>query len=167
MVMNARSTSFGSWKFSSRTSTSTTSAPNDRSAFATPRPVASEPSRSDPGPPMSTAIFFGRSVIKSALSSRAESRDPAKLPLGQLHGIFRLPPTSLRSAQNDGKKNSFRFSHDFHFGLQLDPALFPSDALDIVDQLQYLGRRCGAIVHDKVAVYARHARISDSGVLQP
>ncbi len=97
---------------------------------------------------MSTAIFFGRSVIKSALSSRAESRDPAKLPLGQLHGIFRLRSTSLRSAQNDGKKNSFRFSHDFHFGLQLDPALFPSDALDIVDQLQYLGRRCGAIVHD-------------------
>src|SRR6059058_6074245 len=61
MVMNARSTSFGSWKSSFRISISTTSAPNERSAFATPRPVASETSRSDPGPPISTVIFFGNS----------------------------------------------------------------------------------------------------------
>src|ERR1041385_1119732 len=151
--MKARSTSTGSWKSSFRTSISTTSAPNDRSAFATPRPVASETSRSDPGPPISTAIFFGRSVIKSALSSRAESRHPAKLRVGQLHGIFRLRSTSLRSAQNDGKKNSFRFSHDLHLGLQLDSALFPRDALNLINQFKYLRRRRTAVVHDKVAVY--------------
>jgi hypothetical protein len=62
---------------------------------------------------------------------------------------------------------SFRFSHDFHFGLQLDPALFPRDALDVINQLKYLRCRCVAIVHDKVAVYPRHARISDARVLQP
>jgi hypothetical protein len=33
-------------------------APNERSALATPRPVASETSRSEPGPPINTAIFF-------------------------------------------------------------------------------------------------------------
>src|SRR6266480_6049624 len=63
MVRNARSVSSDNWKFSSRTSISTTSVPNERSAFDTPRPVASETSRSEPGPPMRTAIFLGRSFI--------------------------------------------------------------------------------------------------------
>src|SRR5438477_7311771 len=61
MVMKARSTSFASGKFSSRTSTSTTSIPSERSALETPRPVASETFLSDPGPPINTATFFGKS----------------------------------------------------------------------------------------------------------
>src|ERR1043165_336190 len=65
MVRNASSTSSGNSKSLSRTSTSTTSVPNERSAFDTPRPVASETSRSDPGPPMRTAIFFGKSFMSS------------------------------------------------------------------------------------------------------
>src|SRR5215469_10654980 len=65
MFKNARSTSFGNSKSLSRTSISTTSAPNERSAFDTPRPVASETSRSEPGPPMRTAIFFGKSFMSS------------------------------------------------------------------------------------------------------
>src|SRR5438094_9459437 len=62
MVRNARSTSLGNWKFSSRTSISATSAPNERSALDTPCPVASETSRSEPGPPIRTAIFFGNAL---------------------------------------------------------------------------------------------------------
>src|SRR6476620_8333804 len=63
MVRKARSTSFANGKCSSRTSTSTTSTPRERSAFDTPRPVASETSRSEPGPPIRTAIFFGKSFF--------------------------------------------------------------------------------------------------------
>src|SRR5207249_9049908 len=50
-------------KFSSRTSISKTSAPRDRNALATPRAVASDTSRSDPGPPINTAIRFGNALI--------------------------------------------------------------------------------------------------------
>ena len=50
--------SCGNSKFASRTSTSVTSAPSERNALATPCPVASETSRSEPGPPIKTAIFF-------------------------------------------------------------------------------------------------------------
>src|SRR5437867_8544362 len=59
--MNARSTSPGNSKSLFCTSISATFTPNERSAFDTPRPVASETSRSEPGPPMRTAISFGRS----------------------------------------------------------------------------------------------------------
>src|SRR5438270_6680342 len=59
--MKASSVPGGNSKFSFRTSTSKTSAPNERSAFATPRPVASETSRSEPGPPIKTAIFLFKS----------------------------------------------------------------------------------------------------------
>src|SRR5213078_3507046 len=68
MVLNASCISSGSWKCSLRTSISTTSAPNERSAFDTPRPVASETSRSEPGPPMRTAIFFGKSFMSFRFS---------------------------------------------------------------------------------------------------
>src|ERR1051326_4686643 len=68
MVRNASSTSVGNSKSLSRTSMSTTSAPNERSAFDTPCPVASETSRSDPGPPITTAIFLGRSFMSSWFS---------------------------------------------------------------------------------------------------
>src|SRR5437868_1936089 len=68
MVRNARSVSSDNWKFSSWTSISTTCVPNERSAFDTPRPVASETSRSEPGPPMRTAIFFGKSFMSSWVS---------------------------------------------------------------------------------------------------
>src|SRR5213083_3007501 len=125
MVRKARSTSFGSWKFSSRTSTSTTSAPNERNAFETPRPVASETSRSEPGPPIRTAIFFGKSFISS------------------------------------------RLSHNFHFSLQLDSAVCPRRALDLVDQLKHVRCRRTAIIHDEIAVHLRHSRISDARILQP
>src|ERR1700756_298617 len=67
MVRNARSTSLGNSKSLSRTSMSTPSEPNERSALDTPRPVASDTSRSEPGPPMRTAIFFGRFFISSRL----------------------------------------------------------------------------------------------------
>src|SRR5207244_11443931 len=66
--MNARSTTLGSWKFSSRTSTSATSTPSERSAFEIPRPVASETSRSLPGPPIRTAILFGSVFMSSWFS---------------------------------------------------------------------------------------------------
>src|SRR2546430_1760247 len=79
--MNARSTSFGNSKSLSRTSISTTSVPNERSAFDTPRPVASETSRSEPGPPMRTAIFLGRSFISFRLPDN-------------LHFSLQLDPTS-------------------------------------------------------------------------
>src|SRR5437870_11271391 len=61
--MNATLTSPGNSKSLSCTSISATFMPNERSAFDTPRPVASETSRSEPGPPMRTAIFLGRSFI--------------------------------------------------------------------------------------------------------
>src|SRR5437667_7838724 len=129
MVMNASSTSLGNWKSSSRTSTSTTAAPNEPSAFDTPRPVASETSRSEPGPPIKTAIFFGKFVMPR----------------------FR-----------DGECFSFRFSHDFHFGLQFDSALFPRRCLDHFDQLEHLCRGRAAIVYNEIAVDFRHARLSDA-----
>src|SRR5947208_3342743 len=125
MVRKASSTSLGNSKSLSRTSMSTTSAPNERSAFDTPRPVASETSRSEPGPPMRTAIFFGKSFISS------------------------------------------RLSHNFHFSLQLDPAVCPRRALDLVDQLKHVRCRRTAIIHDEIAVHLRHSRISDARILQP
>src|SRR5207249_12086108 len=73
--MKASSTSFGSAKFSSRTLTSITSAPNDRNAFETPRPVASETSRSEPGPPISTAILLGKSLVVMSHPSRCQHAD--------------------------------------------------------------------------------------------
>src|SRR5437667_7577313 len=87
MVRNARSTSPGNSESLSRTSTSTTSAPNERSAFDTPRPVASETSRSEPGPPMRTAIFFGSPFISSRFSHNLYfglQLDPALCPCGVL-----------------------------------------------------------------------------------
>src|SRR5207248_1530224 len=65
-----------------------------------------------------------------------------------------VTPFSLNFSLVIPRVLSFRFSHDFHFGLQLDSALLLGDALDVVNQLKYVRRRCVAIVHDKVAVYA-------------
>src|SRR5262249_43625397 len=65
-AMKAISVSLGKVKSGPRTSTSLTCPPNDRSALATPAPVARETSRSDPGPPFRTAIFLPcRSIIVS------------------------------------------------------------------------------------------------------
>src|ERR1700704_5373769 len=67
MVRKASSMSAGNSKSGPLTSTSTTSAPNERKAFAAPVPVAMETARSDPGPPINTAIFFGSVVISSRI----------------------------------------------------------------------------------------------------
>src|SRR5262249_43367245 len=64
--------SLGKLKSGPRTSTSVISAPNDRKALATPAPVASETCRSDPGPPLRTAIFFPCRLI---IVSRSFSHD--------------------------------------------------------------------------------------------
>src|SRR2546430_15656930 len=127
MVRNARSTSLGNWKFSSRTSISATSAPNERSALDTPCPVASETSRSEPGPPIRTAIFFGDA-----------------LPFCRLFAFIWLI-----------------VSHNFHFRLQLDPALCARDAFNVLDQLQHVGRCCAAVVYNEIAVYFGHTRRSE------
>src|ERR1051325_10865917 len=124
MVRNASPTSVGNSKSLSRTSMSTTSAPNERSAFDTPRPVASETSRSEPGPPIRTAIFFGKSFMSS------------------------------------------RFSHNLYFGLQLDPSFFPRCALDLFDQLEHFRCSRAAIVHNKIPVHLRDARISNARIFQ-
>src|ERR1700731_3087933 len=65
MARKASSVSAGNSKSGPFTSTSTTSAPNERKAFAAPVPVAIETSRSEPGPPINTAIFFGKALISS------------------------------------------------------------------------------------------------------
>src|SRR6266536_2186268 len=91
--MNARSTSLGNSKSLSRTSISNTSAPNERSALDTPRPVASETSRSEPGPPMRTAIFLGRSFISPRLPDNFHFRlqlDPARCPRRALDLVDQL-----------------------------------------------------------------------------
>ena len=77
MTLKATSTPAGTTKSASRTSTSHTSAPRLRKAAATPAPEASETGRSDPGPPMSTAmrlplrsgLFFVASSICNLLFS--------------------------------------------------------------------------------------------------
>src|SRR5438874_9121670 len=116
MVMKASSVSAGNSKSASPTSISKTSAPRERNAFATPRPVANDTSRSEPGPPIKTAIFFGSVFI----SGSAE---------------LRIPPLSLSRV----------LSHDLHFCFQLDTALRARGCLDSPDQFQHL-RRGGAAV---------------------
>src|SRR6266496_6683509 len=91
--MNARSTSLGNSKSLSCTSISATSAPNERSAFDTPRPVASETSRSEPGPPMRTAIFLGKSFISSRLPDNFHfslQLDPTFCPRRALYLVDQL-----------------------------------------------------------------------------
>src|SRR5437870_1432731 len=122
MVRKARSTSCRSWKFSSRTSMSTTSAPNERSAFVTPRAVASETSRSEPGPPVKTAIFLGKSPWLMKSSSRFQAAELGGARAPQLHAHLILP-------------------HDLHFGFQLEAALCARGALDLLDQREHVGRR--------------------------
>src|SRR4029078_4729648 len=114
MARKARSISLGNSKFSSRTSISKTSAPRERNALATPRAVASETSRSEPGPPINTAIFFGsafisftlpplrfalRSVIRhhvfpepSLEFSRSTPAFPLPSPRGRSQQNFHAPP---------------------------------------------------------------------------
>src|SRR3954471_2210071 len=66
MTLNAISIPGGSVKSVPSTSTSVTSAPRLRSAFATPAPEARETRRSDPGPPIRTAIFLSwRSIMEA------------------------------------------------------------------------------------------------------
>src|SRR5437867_9387929 len=133
MVRNARSTSLGNWKFSSRTSISPTPGADEGTAVEAPRPVASETSRSAPGPTIRTAIFFGNA-----------------LPFCPLFAFIWLI-----------------VSHNFHFRLQLDPALCARDAFNVLDQLQHVGRCCAAVVYNEIAVYFGHTRISYSRILQP
>src|SRR5438132_12370300 len=129
--------SFGGWKSSFRTSISTTSAPNERSAFETPRPVASETSRSNPGPPMSTAIFWPE--ISDVMTS----------------------PSSVARPQ------SCRFSHDFNFRLQLDPTLCARGRFDLVNQLKHFRCGRAAIVDDEIAVKLGDASNSHARMVQP
>src|SRR5215831_20767519 len=95
-----------------------------------------------------------RSLTTAALSPHL-ARSPAK-PLAPILAL----PLPQQFSLVTSRVLSFRFSHDFHFGLQLDPTLFPRDILDVVNQLKNLRGRCAAIVHDEVAVYSRHPRIS-------
>src|SRR5262249_37859640 len=99
------------------------------------------------------------------LTTAALSPHLARSPAKPLAPILVLPSTQQFSLVSSHVL-SFRFSHDFHFGLQLDSALFACDILDVVNQLEYLCCGCIAIVHNEVAVYSRHARISDARVLQ-
>src|SRR3981081_1910366 len=134
--MKARSTSSGNLNFSSRTSTSTTLAPAERNAFETPRPVASDTSRSEPGPPIKTAILC------------PESSD-----------FMTVPPT-LRV-----EKLSCRFSHDLHFCFELDAAFLPRRRFDFVDQLQHLIRGRAAVINNEVAMHLRHACFAPAPIL--
>src|SRR4051794_36437322 len=64
MTLNAISVSGGRVKSAPSTSTSVTTAPRLRSASATPAPETRETWRSEPGPPMRTAIFLSwRSIM--------------------------------------------------------------------------------------------------------
>src|SRR5439155_23376806 len=72
---------------------SATSAPNERSALDTPRPVASETSRSAPAPPMRTAIFLGKSFISSRLPDNFHfslQLDPTFCPRRALYLVDQL-----------------------------------------------------------------------------
>src|SRR6478672_1786424 len=91
MARKARSISLGNSKFSSRTSISKTSAPRERNALPTPRAVASETSRSEPGPPINTAIFFGSAFISFTLL-------PLRFALRFVirHHVFPVPSLEFR-----------------------------------------------------------------------
>src|SRR5262245_59180493 len=91
MTLKAISVSGGTTKSGPETSTGVTSAPNERIASTTPSPDLSETSRSDPGPPMSTAIFllarlrFIRARLECILSGYARMRgDLAARYLGRV-----------------------------------------------------------------------------------
>src|SRR5215467_14031489 len=101
-----------------------------------------------------------RSLTTAALSPHL-ARSPAK-PLAPILAL----PLQQQFSLVTSRVLSFGFSHDFHFGLQLNSALFPRDVFDVVNQLEHLCCRSIAIVHNEVAVYPRHARISDARVLQ-
>src|SRR5215468_4700698 len=101
-----------------------------------------------------------RGLTTAALSPHL-ARSPAK-PLAPILVL----PSGQQFSLVSSHVLSFRFPHDFHFGLQLDSALFARDILDVINQLEHLCCRCIAIVHNEVAVYSRHARISDARVLQ-
>src|SRR5450432_1093669 len=94
------------------TSTSNTSAPNERNAFAIPAPVASETARSEPGPPFSTAILLRVRVIMASRSKKC------------CHSFCH----SERS-----RACSCFLPHDLHFGFELDPPLFSRDGLNLRD----------------------------------
>ena len=55
-----------------------------------------------------------------------------------------------------------RFSHDLHFGLQLDSALGQSRLLDFFDQFQHFGRCRAAVIDNKITVHLRDSRFSDA-----
>src|SRR5438477_7904864 len=95
MAIKARSIFSGNSKFSSRTSTSKTSAPRERNALETPRAVASETSCSEPGPPIKTAIFFGTFIAPFSLGA-ADIFFSRVFP-HDLHLGFKLDSTFLAS----------------------------------------------------------------------
>src|SRR3954453_11679495 len=151
MVINATSTFFGNSKFSSRTSISKTSAPRERNALETPRAVASETSRSEPGPPIKTAIFSGIFIE----SSSARNRET----LGRARLCY--PEVPIRS-----HRLSRVFPHDLHLGFKLDSTFLASGGFNLRDQFQHFRRGRAAVVDDKVSVHLRNPRFANGAVLQ-
>src|SRR3954449_760355 len=108
MALNAISMPGGRLKSAPSTSTSVTSAPRLRSALATPAPEARETLRSEPGPPMRTAIFLSWRSIMDAFRIAND-----------LHFGFQLEPAlgarlflDLRDEREDVLGGRFAVVHD-------------------------------------------------------
>src|SRR5205085_1203520 len=178
------SISTGRTKSAPFTSTSVTSTPSERNALATPRPVAMETSRSEPGPPISTAIFFGRVVIliwgaqaaslpcSAACRAHGSRGSTLKRRVVACAGV---PPASCRRRQAGSlrspelpltRQTSSFLPHNLHFGFQFDPTRFPRGILDLRDQLQHLARARAAVVDDEVPVDLGNAGLPHPGVFQ-
>src|SRR5438105_14211643 len=173
MVRKASSMSEGNSKSGPLTSTSRTSTPNERKAFATPVPVAIETAHSDPGPPINTAIFFGNALISLWVAHASR----VLVAASRRNNLFRearpagkRPRWRGRHRQHAGRvrypETSRFFPHDLHFGFQFDSALFSRDMLNPGDQLQDISCRRAAIIDDKVSVNLRDARLTHARIFQ-
>src|SRR2546423_2898502 len=174
--MKASCVPSGKTKSASFTSTSLTSTPNDRRAFATPFPVAMETSRSEPGPPIRTAIFLG-SAFMISFRTRVSSGERTRLACWRWRPRHRelFPAKTVSASRRNQHASRVRspeqissfLPHDLHFGFQLYSALFARRLLNFRDQLKHLIRGRAAIVHDKVPVNFRDACLPHTRVLQP
>src|SRR5438105_2824427 len=158
MVRKASSMSEGNSKSRPFRSTSRTSTPNERKAFAAPVPVAMETSRSDPGPPINTAIFFGNALISLWVAHASR----VLVAASRRNNLFRearpagkSPRWRGRHRQHAGRvrypETSRFLPHDLHFGFQFDSALFSRRVLNSRNQFQDIGRGRTAIVDDKIS----------------
>src|SRR5438445_1549402 len=150
--------------------------PNERNALETPSPVASETFLSDPGPPINTAIFLGKSsfVIKSSSNVAAYSLGSARVSRAGFgvspkqsfskSAIARCNRQHARRMRSPERPCSRRLPHDLNFRFQFNAALRLRCFLDPIDQLQHLGCGRAAIVHDKIAVHFGNTRLADARV---